>query len=359
MCCNVRYLSRYWKICVALFIIALVIRIAICSTLEPNPFSLKMKKTDHAAQTLSVNQFQPPLYPIFIRAVYCIFGMKNYRAVFIIQGIASALAAPLLFLLVACLGSLPAAYAAGVIAAMYPNFILHNLTLLESSFGILLNTLLMLIMLIECKESHRAIAAAVITGLGIMLMPVFLFILPGLLFILKERKVFLAVLFIMLLPLFIYNVKWHRKFVPIFHRWTWAIDLRRYQAEGARIIEKIYNNAASLFRHPSRIAYDEGIDRNVLTTNYVRYYSYIVLLITGLIGLIRCYRREHRGIVIPFLSFVLLLIFFGRFDIESRVLVEPIMVVYLSILIGNRLVHASAAEQHGGVQDQRRLNQNT
>jgi hypothetical protein len=354
----VRYLSRYWRVCVTLFVATLVIHVALCVVLDPMPFSFEMKKTDLAAQKLQVDQFQPPLYPLFVRAMYGLFGPKNYRAVFAAQGIASALIAPLLFILTAHIAGPSSAYAAGVIGALYPNFTLYNLTLLESSFGVLLVTLLLLIMVLECDETHRAVAAAVTAGCGIMLMPVFLYLLPGLLVFIKKRRVFIATLFVVLLPIFIHNVKWHRKFVPIYHRWTWAVDLRKYQDEGGRVMEKLYRNATSLFRHPSITAHHDNADRSALTMKYIGYYSYLILILTGLAGLVRFYGREHRSIVIPVAVYVLLLILVGRFDLEYRVLVEPLLVVFASVIIGDHIVPALSAHHHGGVHDERRLDQN-
>jgi hypothetical protein len=318
-----------------------------------------MKKSELAARSMRLDQFQPPFYPLFIRVMYLLFGSKNFKAVTIVQSIASAITIPLLFLLALHIATPSAAYAAGAIGIVYPNFSLHNLALLESSFGILLITALMLIMLFECEEKHRAIAAAVTIGCGIMLMPVFLYLVPGLLFVLEKRKIFILTLVIMLLPLFIHNIKLHRKFVPLFHRWTWAVNLRMYQHEGAHIIEKIYRNAASLFRHPSTTAFHGKVDRVYLTIHYVSYYSYITVLITGLIGLIRCFRSEHEKIVVPIAGYVLLLILIGRFDLEYRVLIEPFAVLFLAILIGDRLIPASSADQYGGIHDEGRFYQNT
>ena len=112
------------------------------------------------------------------------------------------------------------------------------------------------------------------------------------------------------------------------------------------LIEKIYNNAASLFRHQSKIADYAGINKSVMLKNYIGYYSYIILLITGLIGLTRFYRKAQRNIVIPYLVFVLLLIFIGRFDITFRALLEPLLIVYLSIILTNHFIPAFPANKH-------------
>lgn len=350
MYCKLNNLSRYWKIIVALFIVALVIRIVFCATLEPRPFSFKMKKNDFVAQTLTINKHQPPLYPLFIRTAYGLFGFKNYRALFIVQGIVSALVVPLLFLLVTHISTPATAFTAGTIAALYPNFVLHNITLLENSIGIFLTTVLMFILLIDCKESNRAIAAAVTTGIGIMLMPVFLYLLPGLLFVLKKRKLYLVVLTIVLLPLVIHNSVLNQKFVPLFNRSTWAIDLQTYQNEDITLMDTMYLKIATLFRKESKLVYHEGIDRTLIAKIYISYYSYILLLIAGMIGMIRFYRKEHRSIVFPMLSFVFLLVFIGRFDLEYRVLLEPLLIVYLSILLTHRVGDVSStalpADQH-------------
>ena len=80
------------------------------------------------------------------------------------------------------------------------------------------------------------------------------------------------------------------------------------------------------------------MEPSVRNFNYINTYSYIIIMLIGMAGLIKYGNRENLRTMAPVLTYIVLLIFFTRIHdkIESRVLWEPMLIVYGAILIGRQ-----------------------
>ncbi len=102
------------------------------------------------------------------------------------------------------------------------------------------------------------------------------------------------------------------------------------------MVDLVYFNALLLYSwQPAESARaGQGAEPQATAVHYVRKYSYIVLLWVGLVGLARCWRREHTPFAVPILLGVLLPILFTRvIEPRFRVLLEPLLVAYAALLI--------------------------
>ncbi len=155
-----------------------------------------------------------PIYPLFLAAVYKIFG-HSYPAVKIIQAVISMFTCLLIFLLAVKLtGSRITAMIAFAVSAIYPYFIYYNAYLLMETLLVFFSVLMMLAIIVESTKPSKlsSIVLGVTFGLSILVKPVFLLYIPlvllGMLVVWKQKfiekfgYILLIILFtvIMVLP---------------------------------------------------------------------------------------------------------------------------------------------------------------
>ena len=132
-----------------IFAVALGIRVhfALCSTAKPDYSD--MAWYNEVALQGGFPKELPPAYPLFLRAIYALFGKGSYRAVFVVQGLIGAFTAVMIGWIGARVGNVGVGATAGGIAALYPNFIVYSLTTLTETFGLFCVTALSVVLVAE------------------------------------------------------------------------------------------------------------------------------------------------------------------------------------------------------------------
>jgi len=148
----------------------------------------------------------PPGYPLFLRAIYHACGAYNYKAVYVIQGMLSALTVLLIYWTASIASSRKTGLLAAGIAAVYPNFIAYNLTTMTETIGLLLVMLLLVILVAAMSERKRSILAATVFFLGFTFRPAFVLFAPGVLLCLRKRRSFILAFVVLLGPLIAYEM---------------------------------------------------------------------------------------------------------------------------------------------------------
>lgn len=376
----IRRFPRVWILPAVIFTVALVIRVYCASVCTVKPDFSDMAEYNALAVHGALGTYRAPLYPLFLRSVYSVFGDFNYMAVFVIQGIIGAVTSILMYAAVVRVCHRKAGLIAAAIFAVYPHFIMYNITTLTETLGVLCVVTMMLIASTDITDTRKASALAVATGLGALLKPAFLFFVPGFLLTVRRRRLLIVLLISVIAPWTVRNAVVLRRFVPISETGAFnfylsynekasgtsvkAPDLERiavtnvpagrvstyqpskpqaeYIEQALRFIvnnklktaQIIYNKVSVLFMKgwPNHLMGVWSIEerRNVF---YVMEYAYIPVMILGFVGLARYYRREHRAVAAPVLLYVLLVILLSIFKFRFRLLMEPLLIMYSAILL--------------------------
>jgi len=189
-----------------IFVLALVIRLGFLIFFSPIPLEssdapyynevalniISGKGITYRQETFSI----PPAYPLFLAGIFKIFG-QSYDAVRIVQAILSALTCVLIYLTAKNLFNRKVGLIAGLIAVIYPSFILQSTAILtETLFTFLLVlTMFCLFRALDKGLAGWGLAAGISLGLATLTRSVTLFfpvlILP-LVFLYKKRQPIVA-----------------------------------------------------------------------------------------------------------------------------------------------------------------------
>lgn len=345
----------------AIFAAGLALRLYAAAVCTATPDYSDMAEYNRLAVEGVPHTFRPPLYPLFLRGVYSVFGPYHYRAAYLVQAAFSSLAVLLIYAAASRMWSRRAGLIAAAITAVYPAFIAYNLTTLTESLSILWVVLMMSVAASSLDDRRKAIAQAALAGFGILMKPAFLFFVPGLLATLRRRVAFVLVLAAVLAPWLIGNAVRHGRWAPVsesgalmFYRSYNPLatggdntltgppgsSQRDYFRMGLHFIR--HNMLATLDIMNDKVLilltadWDGYTLRDVAKSTpdiYALRYGYVVVLILGSIGLARFYRRDHRAVVWPVASYLVLILLLSAFKIRYRVLIEPLLIVYASILL--------------------------
>jgi hypothetical protein len=101
-----------------------------------------------------------------------------------------------------------------------------------------------------------------------------------------------------------------------------------------KLVNGIYDNLEVLLGRDWRDNYSSQMDPNVRNFNYINTYSYILIMLIGIAGLIRYGDRNNLKITFPLLMYILLLILCTRLYDKSgaRILWEPVLIIYGAML---------------------------
>jgi 4-amino-4-deoxy-L-arabinose transferase-like glycosyltransferase len=306
----------------------------------------------------------PPAYPLFLRAVYAIFGVRNYAAVFVVQSVLSSLTVYLMYRVARTVGTNAAGIAAAAIAAVYPNFILYNLTTLTETWSLLILLALFAVLAASVPETRRSILAVMLLVLGFLFKPVMLFFLPGAWLAVRKKAVFAAAAAVLFVPLALYEVFIGETFfraASTFHKayhdptpgaaapddssqaeegderlpgapylrtgWRYVVDQR------ARALERIHEKSTILVSR----GWDQWVLRPIAGegkwTRFLMDYAYVPVMVLGFVGMARRYGPRNRMIALPAIGYVLLVLVFSIFKFRYRLLLEPVLVVYAALLL--------------------------
>lgn len=290
-----------------------------------------------------------PLYPLFLRLVYRLFGAFNYNAVYVIQSVASSFVVLLMYATTSSVGGRRAGLIAAVVSALYPGFILYNRGMIIESWCVLVVVSMMAVAARGASRPRDALILGALTGLGVLLKPVFIFFLPGFLITVRRRLLLCAAFLAVLAPLIVHNSIASGELVPGYKKSAYDLTFDLYAKERWRMVDLVYFNAVLLFSwHPAESARaGQGAEGGVTAAYYLRKYSYLVLLWVGLVALARGWRREQISIALPILLAVILPILFTRvIEPRFRVFLEPLLIMYVSLAV-DRLRRPTARKEAG------------
>jgi hypothetical protein len=257
-----------------------------------------------------------------------------------VQGLFGALAVLLIFAVTARIFDACSAAVASLIAAVYLNFIVYGVTLDPNFHGVYRLVLVTAVLVSGLGSRYKSILCGVIVGLGTMMQPHFLFLAPGLLVILADRKAFLGTLALVLLPFTIRNSIMSGSPVPVYPASVFGLGLENFLGLEDRlaVVDKLYNNAAVLLSR----GWDKQQRIDLAGIVYMARYGYVLLMLAGLAGLIRYYRKEQKALLYPVLGYFLVLALLSRFVFEQRSFVEPLLVIYAGVLVTGAGRHIAA-----------------
>lgn len=330
------YIRQDIDILAVIFAVALFLRVYFAAVVEfsPNPSVMdELKLFDQIALGGGWDNYHPPLYALFLRFVYAIFGASDHHAVFIVQGVLSSVVVPLMYVTGRLLHDRNTGILAAAISAVYPNFLIYNLTIYPDSLSMIIVVLILTATVLEVKETGRAVFTAVMIGVGILTKPLLAYLLPGMLITVRKRVLFIVIAAAILAPWTIRNSVVRRAFTPVYHKSAYKIDLRKFRAgryDKWQIVHKLYYNASAALRKgwSGSLAGEDGQLRN---SNYAAAYSYFIIMILGLAGMVRYGRRKDLGVIIPIGGYIVLLVIFSDFEIRYRMYLEPLLILYASI----------------------------
>lgn len=299
---------------------------------------------------------KPPLYPLFLRAVYLIFGMPRFAAVYAVQGVMSCIVVIAIYYWAIRFFDRTVASLAAMISAIYPNFILYNGAVLPHSLNV---TLIASIIAVSVSRHTRSksIVSALLTGVGWLVSHTFAFFVPGLIVTARRKLVFIVVLVATLAPWIVRSAVVNGRLVPVCE--VEAYDMRLDSFGKARdawdMVEIFYHRASVLMGKGWHSYIMDGSFSRISHASQVRTFSYAILLILGLAGLIRYCRKEHRVFLLPFLGYIVIIGALSSIHGSHRVMLEPVLIIYAAALVVNeyRAVRASRKMGRGGTDGDR------
>lgn len=332
------YIREDLDILAIIFAVALFLRVYFAAVTEfsANPNVLnELNLLDEIALGGGWDVSHPPLYALFLRFVYAIFGASNHHAVFIFQGVLSSTVIILMYVTGRLMHGRDTGILAAAISAIYPNFLIYNLTIYPDSLGMIIVALIMIAVVLDVTETGRVCFSAAMIGIGILVKPLLAYLLPGMLITARKKILFIVVAAAILAPWTIRNSIVRKTFTPVYDKSAYKIDLRKFSAgkyEKWETVHLLYTNTSAALRKgwSGALTGEGGQMRN---SNYASAYSYFIVMILGLTGMVRYGRREHFGIIIPIVGYIILLIVFSYFEIRLRMYFEPLLILYTAVFV--------------------------
>ena len=289
--------------------------------------------------------FEAPLYPMFLRGIYKLFGRFNYRAVFMIQGLFSFASVALLYAASTRVCGRRIGLITASLAAIFPDFINYNQVISPVILTVFAVTLLMYCAASGLRNKSSVYCSAAVFGLGILAYPPLLLFLPGFLIVTGKRLSFVIILIIILAPWAIRNSVKEHKFYPVYDLYTYSIDTSRltHAEDGWTIIERLYSNGTNIIgkRMDDQIEIELLKDRN--SGRFLRAWVKLIITIAGLYGLIKHLRRNQLAIALPFIIYGFLIIMITLVNASARMLLMPIWLLYTAIAVTGRCSEISSA----------------
>lgn len=326
--------KKNWDILLVIFFLAVALRLYLAFSMDMPPSSPDLERYNRLAIEGGLTTSTPPLYPLFLRMIYSLFGAYNYKAVYAFQGILNTLVVLLMYGIVARIWNRTAGVVTAAIAAIYPGFVICSLDIQTDSLNIVLIVLLTAVAVTQLDKKYKSVVYAGLISLGVLISPILIWLVPGTFLISKKRKLFLLALMLILVPISVYHVRKHNKFVPVLDKVLYEVSLRHYRRarDGWGAVNKIYNNATGVTSKGWSFL-ESWPDERTKHTTYTAGYTYTMIMLLGFIGIARFYRKEHRVLVFPVLGYIILLVLFSDFRVRFRVLAEPLLIMYTAILV--------------------------
>jgi 4-amino-4-deoxy-L-arabinose transferase-like glycosyltransferase len=355
-----------WKTALLIILVAAAgLRIVSAIGCDAGPDYSDMAIYNRLALEKGIAVSPPPGYPLFLRTIYSIAGRENYKAVYIIQALISALTVWLIFLTARRVSGTTTALVAAGISALYPNFIMYNLTTMTETLALMITMLMFHATVSDQPGKKRSILSAAALFAGCIVRPAFLYFWPGMLAVQKQKRVFLIATATVVIPLAIigmatgkasnrgalafyksYNPKADGKtYFDLTETEIGTRDLPSsvYLRETARfILDNKWKTIDIIYVKASKV-FSRGWDNFVLRdqTEGQRFlrqllqYAYLPVMILGFIGMIRFNDKRNRQLALPALSYLVFFILLAIFKVRYRLLIEPVLIIFTSITIGH------------------------
>jgi 4-amino-4-deoxy-L-arabinose transferase-like glycosyltransferase len=330
-----RMTGKIDKKLLSIFLLALLLRVFFGIAIHEPTDRGDMLRYESLALEGGFTVHQEPLYPLLLRLLYRAFGIHNYSAVFVIQGIASSSIVFLMYALTRNLFGRKAALIAALTSALYPNFILYGLAVLPEALIVPLVASMAAILSAGRRDAREACCEGVLAGIGILLKPSLVFLVPGLLVFLKRRFLFLLALAIVVAPWIIRNAIVFDRLVPIYGASSFDISFDLYSSDWQYAVDALYSRAITLYQwHWGDNALRQGGVSGANAVYLIRKFSYLTLLLVGCVGMARYIKREHLRAIMPLLGSVLIQLMITRvYSMRFRVLLEIPLIVYTGMLM--------------------------
>jgi hypothetical protein len=330
-----RGFKRDWGILAVILFLACAIRVYFAFSCHAPVSSPATVEYNRLALEGGLGSSVAPLYPLFLRAVYSMFGAGNYTALFLAQGILSALVVVLMYATFARICGRAAGLIAAAISALYPNFIVDNLTVQTGGLSVLVVVALMAAATARMGARKKAALSAALVALGILLEPLLVCLAPGALLASRKKKLFVIVLLLALAPFVVIDAAREQQVEPVYTVSTFGLGIDNFvNTKGWwHSIDRVYNCASAVLTkgHTDEAAITNGAGGSGV---YAAIYAYAIVMLLGLVGLARYYRREQARVVLPVLVYIGLLVLFSRFELRYRAPFEPVLIGYAAALFG-------------------------
>lgn len=329
-------LQENWDILAILLFLSLALRLWFALAGElPVPAGRELELTA-LARGGEIGSGTAPLYVLFLRTVYTLSGQFWERAVFALQGMAGAAVVIILYQAAIRISSRWVATAAASIAAVYPYYIFDGLTYSGEAVGTLFVTILVLLAVLPIRGKVSHAVAGCVAAASVLTAPITLLFIPGLVIVFRRRWIFLLCTLVVLVPWTVRNSVRTGRPVPVYEMEAYDIDASRFRLgdEGGILdfINDIYNNASILVSRGG-VAEIDVEDENIRSSNYVRAYSYMLIVVLAVFGLLKGYDRSHRPLALPAAFFLLFVIIVSLLRPAYRVFAEYAIIFYAAVAL--------------------------
>jgi 4-amino-4-deoxy-L-arabinose transferase-like glycosyltransferase len=333
-----------WKRLLCVFLLAFAIRGFFALALHAPADTADMEALNDLALGGGFSISQAPLYPLFLRATYALFGAENLVAVFLLQALVGSLSAVFIMIIGSRFWSERTGFIAGLIATIHPDFIFYGCSLEMESLAVFCICALMAVGALPIKDARRAALQGALCGLGALIHANLVLLLPGVIITARKRLIACIAFLAIVIPWIAVNSASHRQFALAQNARDYAASsMFRYFAENNRSVyrqmNRIYVNAIYLYNSHYEDS-EETSPASKTTLNisyYVRKYSYLVLLLVGSFAAVRYLRAEHLSTMLPPLAAIVLLMLLVMLeDGRHRIFIEPLLIIYLARMLDRK-----------------------
>ncbi|MBN1885674.1 MAG: glycosyltransferase family 39 protein [Candidatus Krumholzibacteriota bacterium] len=338
-------LPEGWEYLLILFMAAVAIRLVLAGTTSLSPVGDKGGAEhfiDSLARTGSLSTTNGPIHVYLLAIVYRLFGAENRTAVVAMQGLVGASIVILVWFIGTRLFDRRTGFVAGAIAAVYPDYIIFQHSILPHLLLLAAATALTAAATGR-RRKDATVPLALISGLGMLVAPVFAFFLPGAFLSARRKRLFVVVLCVILLPLAVRNSAVRRRPVPVYTTWAYGLDVGSSgrMGDGWGYVHRCYGNLDMLFGKAWHAGELKTISDEMRTSTYVASYAWTAMMLLGIAGLARYHSRRHLDATLPLLLGTTLLVLFTRFEVPLRLPLSALLIVYAARALTG--IHARAA----------------
>jgi 4-amino-4-deoxy-L-arabinose transferase-like glycosyltransferase len=330
----------------AILLVALALRICFAFARSAPFISPALAEYNRLALEGGIGSSTAPLYPLFLRAIYSLFGAGNYTALFFVQGILGAIVVVLMYTTFARLCGRTAGMIAAALSALFPDFIVYCLSVRAEWMSVLVVAALMATTAGRLGARRKAALSAALIALGMLVEPLLVFLAPGAFLASRKKKLFVLVLLLALAPFVVINAVRFQKIEPVYEASAFGLgsDENAITRGWRHAIDGVYGNVGAVLTRGR--GEDQAVGNGARRTGPgAASYAYVVVMFLGLVGLARRYRREQARVVLPVLGYIGILVLFSRFQMPYRVPLEPVLIGYAAALLGGRTLSSVCGEE--------------